>query len=125
MTEFAADIAQTYDCKSGVRDRIILMGSLTLGSSGAVASQSVDDPQISVTKEAAAGTYTMTFPKALRGFLRVWVMGSATLNGAVVTAFDAGAGTAGFNTQTTTLGTPANGASGNVIAYQLVLDTNK
>ena len=124
MTDFAADIAQTYDCKSGVRDRIILLGSFVLGTSGAVASQSVDDPKMVVTKEAGAGDYTLTFPKALRGFLRAWNQVGTTIFGCHVSLFDAGAGTATFHTRIAD-GTDTNGTAADVIAYELILDTNK
>jgi hypothetical protein len=124
VTEFAADIAQTYDCKSGIRDRIILCGSFVLGSSGAIASQSVDDPQMVATKAGGAGTYTLTFPKALRGFLRASGLVGTTIFGCQVTLFDAGAGTATFLTLNAA-GAAANGTAADVISWQLILDTNK
>ena len=125
MTDNAADIADTYEMKAGKRDRIHLFGTFTLGSSGAIASEDVDDPKMDATKESGTGSYSLVLPAVpTRGILKVWVQASATLFSVQITAFSPTLGTAAFLTNDAA-GAAANGASGNVIAYELIVDTEK
>lgn len=122
MTAVAGDMP-VYPVKSAKRDRVIVCAEQTLGASGAIGALVTDDPAVVLTK-GATGIYTMVFPKAPRVNIQITLKSAA---GTIKTvwfhaAIDAAAGTAGFTTGNGG-GTAADGASGDVIYLELLLDT--
>lgn len=121
MSTHAAEIAGYID-RSARRDVITLEAVQTIGASGAVGALDSDDPGITVTKNASAGTYDITYPKAPKGRLYPSVISVAgTVVGYNVTAFDPTAGTAQVVT-VNGAGTATNPASGDKIQLMLRLE---
>lgn len=121
MTDVAGDLPD-WPLLSAKRDRVVICAEQTLGASGAIGALVTDDPGVVLTK-GATGIYTMVFPKAVRANIQVTLKSAA---GTIKTvwfhaAINAAAGTAGFTTGNGG-GTAADGASGDVIYLELLLD---
>lgn len=120
MTLIAGDIPD-YDLRSGKRDRVLLEADQLIGAAGAVSTLTVDDNGVTVAKNAGAGTYDLTFPKAIRAQIMCNVFSPAnTVNGWNVTALNAAAGTAQIAFRAA--GVATNPAAADVLYIQLWLD---
>ena len=94
MTDFAADTDRKFKALSATRDQLRFKLVVDIGSTGAPTVQYKDDPKITITR-AGVGDYDLTFPKCVSASI---VLAELYNNSApatmVVTAKDAGAGTA-------------------------------
>ena len=94
MTAVSGDMSN-WPALSAKRDRVVAAADQVIAAAGAVGLLTADDPDIRITKNAAAGTYDIVFPKAIRGSLRVSVVSAlGTVRSSWLSAFDAAAGTA-------------------------------
>lgn len=102
----------------GSKDREVelLFGTITLGSSGAVASQ--DCNGFSVAKESAAGTYTVTFDAAVSRVLFPWAtLEIATVADSQINVNLGTTTTTAIQFEVATAGSLANLASGDKIHF--------
>jgi len=121
MTTIAGDLP-SYPSHSAKRDRVLVAASQAIGAAGAVGTLTADDPGVTVTKNAAAGTYDVVFPKAIAAKIVPVVKSAAgTVVGAYLTAYSASAGTAQVVT-TAGDGTATNPANGDELHLLLWLD---
>lgn len=120
MTAVAGDMP-SWPLESAKRDRVVICVEQTLGASGAIGALVTDDNGVVLTK-GATGVYTMVFPKAIRANIQIMIKSAAgTLKTVWITAIDAVAGTAGFTTGNGG-GTAADGAAGDILFLELLLD---
>ncbi len=122
MTAIAGDIP-AYSACSAKRSRLNLTAQQTIGAAGAVGALVADDPGFTCAKNAGAGTYDITFPKAIAATLFLNVVSAAgTVKITNIVAINASAGTAQI-VASAPGGVAANPASGDVIHFLLMLDT--
>lgn len=95
MTAVAGDIPD-YPALSAKRDRVMLSATQPItGGAGAVGPLVSDDPGITIAKNAGAGTYDITFPKAIAAKIYAQLLSPAgTVKIAQLSALNAAAGTA-------------------------------
>jgi hypothetical protein len=117
----AATALPAVNVTSPQGSRLLICAEQAIGAAGAVGALAVDEPGITVAKNAAAGTYDITFPTAPRGRLFATLVSPVpTVGGLVVSAIDTTLGTAQV---VCCVGvTPTNPASGDKIHLMLVLD---
>jgi hypothetical protein len=122
MTAISGDMSN-WPALSAKRDRVVLAAEQAIGAAGAVGVLVSDDPGVVVTKNAAAGTYDIVFPKAIRGSLRATIVSPlGTIKGSWMTAFNAAAGTAQLVTGNAA-GAATNPADGDIVQLLFLLDT--
>lgn len=120
MTLIAGDIPD-YDLRCAKRDRCLVEADQTIGAAGAVGTLLADDPGVTIAKNAGAGTYDLTYPKAIRAQIMCNVVSAAnTVNGWRIVAINAAAGTAQIAFMAA--GVITNPANGDVLQIQLWLD---
>lgn len=121
MTNVAGDTPH-WSLRSAKRDRLVLCSEQTIGAAGAVGAPVTDDPGFTCAKNASAGTYDLTFPKAQRANLQVMLVSPAgTVKTVWIAALSASAGTAQIVCGNGG-GTATNPASSDVILFELLLD---
>jgi hypothetical protein len=100
----------------------MLCGEQTIGAAGAVGALAADDSGLTIAKNAGAGTYDITFPKAIAAKLLCQLVSPAgTVKIVNTVAINAAAGTAQIVTSAPG-GAATNPASGDVIHLLLLLD---
>ena len=120
MTAIAGDIPD-YPALSAKRDRVDLCAEQTIGAAGAVGALVADDPGFTCAKNAGAGTYDLTFPKAIAAKLFCQVVSAGTVKIVNTVAINAAAGTAQIVTSAPG-GAATNPANGDVLHIMLKLD---
>lgn len=121
MTAVAGDIPD-YPALSAKRDRIVLCGEQVIGAAGAVGALTADDPGLTITKNASAGTYDIVYPKAIAAKLLCQLVSPAgTVKIVNTVAISASAGTAQIVTSAPG-GAATNPAASDVIHVLLLLD---
>jgi hypothetical protein len=121
MTAVAGDVPH-WPGRCAKRDRLHIGATQAIGAAGAVGTLTADDPGVTVAKNASAGTYDITFPKAQKARIFAELYSPA---GTVKThwwaAYDAAAGTAQLVIGNGG-GTATNPASGDEIWLTFKLD---
>lgn len=121
MTLIAGDIPD-WGLLSAKRDRIVISAKQVIGAAGAVGALTVDDNGVTVTKNAGAGTYDITFPRAIDAKIYSQLLSAAgTVKITSLAALSASAGTAQLITSAPG-GAATNPASGDEIHMLFVLD---
>lgn len=121
MTTIAGDMPH-YSMRSAKRDRVVICAEQTIGASGAVGALVTDDPGVTITKNAGAGTYDIVFPKAIRAQIQASLVSPAgTVKTCWVAALSASAGTAQLVCGNGG-GTATNPASSDVLLLEFLLD---
>jgi len=121
MTAVAGDIPD-YEALSAKRDRVMLSATQAIGAAGAVGALTSDDPGITIAKNAGAGTYDITFPKAVAAKIYSQLLSAAgTVKITSLAALNAAAGTAQLVTSAPG-GAATNPANGDELHLLLLLD---
>lgn len=127
MTAVAGNIGAQYPLKTahgGKAERLLMTCQVTIGAAGAIGTVTGDDSGCNVTKNAGTGDYTFSFPPAPAGKPgEVSILSPAgTIKGYGMIGFDPTAGTLEIVTHNGA-GTATNPASGDVLYFEIWLDT--
>lgn len=120
MTAHAAQDLAGFPAFSARGDRYVCVHQITIGASGAITAESVDDAKFDATY-STTGTYTLVFPPCRGGSIVFTVKSAAgTVTHAYFTALSFTAGTATF--KTSSVSAVADPANGDIITLTYFLD---